>query len=207
METVTNYFELSPAQIEQFTALPALYRGWNEKINLISRKDTENLEVHHILHSLAIAKVESFAAGSRILDVGTGGGFPGIPLAILFPEVEFMLVDSIGKKINVVNAIATELGLTNVQALNKRAKDVEGKFDFVISRAVARLSLFWPWIADKINSKSLGTIPNGVLYLKGGDVNEELNEFGKKVTIYPISGFFAEAYFETKLILHIPKKF
>jgi len=207
METVTNYFELSPGQIEQFSALPALYRGWNEKINLISRKDTENLEVHHILHSLAIAKVESFAAGSRILDVGTGGGFPGIPLAILFPEVEFLLVDSIGKKINVVNAIATELGLTNVQALNKRAKDVEGKFDFVISRAVTRLSLFWPWIADKIKSKSLGTIANGVLYLKGGDVNEEINEFGKKVTIFPISGFFTEPYFETKLILHIPKKF
>ena len=207
METVTNYFELSPGQIEQFSALPALYRGWNEKINLISRKDTENLEVHHILHSLAIAKVESFAAGSRILDVGTGGGFPGIPLAILFPEVEFLLVDSIGKKINVVNAIATELGLTNVQALNKRAKDVEGKYDFVISRAVTRLSLFWPWIADKIKSKSLGTIANGVLYLKGGDVNEEINEFGKKVTIFPISGFFTEPYFETKLILHIPKKF
>ena len=207
METVTNYFELSSGQIEQFSALPALYRGWNEKINLISRKDTENLEVHHILHSLAIAKVESFAAGSRILDVGTGGGFPGIPLAILFPEVEFLLVDSIGKKINVVNAIATELGLTNVQALNKRAKDVEGKFDFVISRAVTRLSLFWPWIADKIKSKSLGTIANGVLYLKGGDVNEEINEFGKKVTIFPISGFFTEPYFETKLILHIPKKF
>jgi len=207
METVTNYFELSPGQIEQFSALPALYRGWNEKINLISRKDTENLEVHHILHSLAIAKVESFAAGSRILDVGTGGGFPGIPLAILFPEVEFLLVDSIGKKINVVNAIATELGLTNVQALNKRAKDVEGKYDFVISRAVTRLSLFWPWIADKIKSKSLGTIANGVLYLKGGDVNEELNEFGKKVTLFPISRFFTEPYFETKLILHIPKKF
>lgn len=207
METITNYFELSPAQIEQFTALPALYRDWNEKINLISRKDTENLEVHHILHSLAIAKVESFVAGSRILDVGTGGGFPGIPLAILFPEVEFVLVDSIGKKINVVNAIATELGLSNVQAFHQRAEDAEGKFDFVVSRAVTRLSLFWPWVADKIKSKTLGTIPNGVLYLKGGDVNEELNEFGKKVTVFQIAEFFTESYFETKLILHIPKKF
>lgn len=207
METITNYFELSAAQIEQFAVLPALYRDWNEKINLISRKDTENLEVHHILHSLAIAKVESFVSGSRILDVGTGGGFPGIPLAILFPEVEFVLVDSIGKKINVVNAIAAELGLQNVKALHQRAEEVAGKFDFVVSRAVTRLSVFWPWVADKFNSKSMGKNPNGVLYLKGGDVNEELNEFGKKVKIFPISEFFTEPYFETKLILHIPKKF
>lgn len=207
MELIQKYFTLNASQSEQFAALPALYRDWNEKINLISRKDTENLETHHILHSLAIAKVESFVPGTQVLDVGTGGGFPGIPLAILFPEVEFLLVDSIGKKIQVVNAISEELGLKNVRALHQRAEDVEGTFDFVVSRAVTRLSVFWPWIEKKFKSRSNGTNANGVLYLKGGDVNEELNEFGKKTTIFSIPDFFSETYFETKLVLHIPKKF
>lgn len=207
MEAIEKYFELNASQLEKFTALPALYRDWNEKINLISRKDTDNLEVHHILHSLAIGKVESFTSGSRILDVGTGGGFPGIPLAILFPEAEFVLVDSIGKKINVVNAIAAELGLTNVKGIHQRAEDTEGMFDFVVSRAVTRLAVFWPWIEKKISPRSNGTLKNGVLYLKGGDVNEELHEFGKKVTLFNIPDFFTEPYFETKLVLHIPKKF
>ncbi len=205
MELIQKYFTLEPRQLERFTALPALYLEWNDKINVISRKDTENIEVHHLLHSLALAKAEQFKPGTRILDVGTGGGFPGIPLAILFPETKFLLVDSIGKKIQVVNAIVAELGLENVTTLHGRAEEIEGTFDFVVSRAVTSLAKFWPWVASKISTKSGGILANGVLCLKGGDMNEELHELGRKVNTFEVSSYFTEPYFETKKIIHIPR--
>lgn len=201
---IKKYFpDLSAGQMEQFEMLTPLYSEWNEKINVISRKDVENLETNHILHSLAIAKIISFKSGTKILDVGTGGGFPGIPLAIMFPECKFHLIDSIGKKITVVEAIAKEIGLQNLTAEKIRAEDVEGKFNFIVSRAVTTLPEFYSWIENRIISKSQNTLKNGVIYLKGGDLTEELKTFEKRHTVFDISNIFEEAFFETKKIVHI----
>lgn len=185
--------------------LPALYAEWNERINLISRKDIENLEERHIIHSLAIAKIIQFKPGTRVMDVGTGGGFPGIPLAILFPEVKFVLVDSTGKKIMVVNEIVTALDLKNVKAIKQRAEEVDGHFDFIISRAVARLPVFIDWVKKKIIKKSKNTLNNGILYLKGGDLDEELSELGRQYAVYDLDIIFSEEFFQSKKLVYIPK--
>lgn len=204
MEEILKYFpELTPKQQAQFAALKPLYEDWNAKINVISRKDMDAFFVHHVLHSLAIAKVQPFLSGSRILDVGTGGGFPGLPLAILHPEVQFLLVDSIGKKIKVVNEVAAAIGLSNLEARHQRAEEVKGKFDFVVSRAVTRMAPFFDWVKYKFESKSKHALPNGILYLKGGDLTEELDECGQPYRIYPIPRFFEEAFFETKAVVYV----
>lgn len=204
-EVIHKYFpNLSDLQKKQFDMLEDCYRDWNAKINVISRKDVDSLYVRHVLHSLAIAKYTNFLPGEIILDVGTGGGFPGLPLAILFPEAEFVLVDSIGKKIKVVNEIASTIGIKNLRGIHSRAEAVEGKFNFIISRAVTRLKDFYPWVKDKITKKSLNAIPNGILYLKGGDLKEEIRESGLETTLIPIADYFSEEFFETKYILYIP---
>ena len=203
MEVILKYFpNLSEIQKEQFSKLQELYQHWNSKINVVSRMDMQNLYLKHILHSLAIAKVIDFADGTKIIDVGTGGGFPGIPLAILFPNVEFLLVDSIGKKIKVVNDIAENIGLRNLQAEHKRAEQVVGKFDFVVSRAVTRMKVFQQWVRKMISTKQKNSLFNGIIYLKGGDLNEELHGI-KNVDIYDISDFFEEDFFKTKKIVYI----
>jgi len=203
IKTITNYFpDLTEEQIEQFTKLEPLYKDWNAQINVISRKDIDELYVKHVLHSLAIAKVITFKSKTRILDVGTGGGFPGVPLAILFPEVEFVLVDSIGKKIKVVNEVVSRLGLENVKAYHKRAEEIEGQFDFVVTRAVARIKKFIPWVKGKLHPESFNDLKNGVLFLKGGDLLEEVEESKKQVHLYPISDYFTEEFFETKVVLY-----
>jgi len=175
-----------------------------KKINVISRKDIDNIMLHHVLHSLAIAKIVGFKPGTEILDVGTGGGFPGIPLAILFPECQFFLVDSIGKKIKVVEEIAKALGLLNVQAKHARAEDIDQDFEFVVSRAVTRITPFYYWIHKKISPNHFHPMRNGILYLKGGDLKEELEEFGKKHKLYDLSTIFEEDFFETKKVLYVP---
>ena len=203
MEVVIKYFpNLSEIQKNQFSKLQELYQVWNSQINVISRKDTDNLYLKHVLHSLSIAKVIDFADGTKILDVGTGGGFPGLPLAILFPNVEFLLVDSIGKKIKVVNGIVDKIGLRNLKAEHKRAEQVEGKFDFVVSRAVTRMKLFQYWVKDKISTNQKNILYNGILYLKGGDLTDELKGI-KNVDIYDIPEFFEEDFFKTKKIVYI----
>lgn len=205
-DIISSYFpDLSPKQKEQFSQLDELYRFWNSRINLISRKDIDRLYLHHILHSLAIAKVISFLPGEKVLDVGTGGGFPGIPLAILFPETDFHLVDSIGKKIKVVQEVALGCGLMNVRASHDRAEQIDGKFHFVVSRAVTRLSEFYPWVKGKFEKKSVNTIQNGILYLKGGDLAEEIKESGLKTELIPLSIFFKEDYFDSKFVVYIPQ--
>jgi len=204
MEEIKKYFpELQPAQYERFDALLPLYLEWNQRINVISRKDMENFSVHHVLHSLAIALAIQFKAGTRVLDVGTGGGFPGIPLAILFPETEFLLVDSIGKKIRVVNEVAKALGLNNVQANHIRAEEVKGRFDFVVSRAVTTLPTFVGWVKDKIARESRNELSNGILYLKGGDFEEELRQVKMRAAIYELCQWFNEPFFETKKLVHL----
>lgn len=201
---IKKYFpDLSSHQLQQFEMLKPLYSDWNQKINVISRKDADNLEINHILHSLAIAKIISFKAGTKILDVGTGGGFPGIPLAIMFPDCKFHLIDSIGKKITVVEAVAKEIGLQNLTAAKIRAEDVDEKFNFIVSRAVTTLPVFYNWIENKIISKNQNSIKNGVIYLKGGDLTEELKAFENRNTVYNISDYFEEDFFETKKIVHI----
>ena len=203
MEFILKYFpNLTEKQIQQFSQLQNLYTDWNAQINVISRKDMDNLYIKHVLHSLAIAKVIDFADGSKILDVGTGGGFPGIPLAILCPEVEFLLVDSIGKKIKVVNEVATAIGLENLRAQHTRAEQVVGQFDFVVSRAVTKMKVFQQWVRKRISVKQNNTLFNGILYLKGGDLTEELKGI-KNVDLYDIPNFFEEEFFETKKVVHI----
>jgi len=204
-DIVKKYFpDLTEKQLEQFELLFPLYKEWNEKINVISRKDIDNIMLHHVLHSLAIAKIVGFKPGTEILDVGTGGGFPGIPLAILFPECQFFLVDSIGKKIKVVEEIAKALGLLNVQAKHARAEDIDQDFEFVVSRAVTRITPFYYWIHKKISPNHFHPMRNGILYLKGGDLKEELEEFGKKHKLYDLSTIFEEDFFETKKVLYVP---
>ena len=203
MEIILKYFpNLTEKQIQQFSQLQNLYTNWNAQINVISRKDMDNLYIKHVLHSLSIAKVIDFADGSKILDVGTGGGFPGIPLAILFPEVEFLLVDSIGKKIKVVNEVATAINLKNLRAEHTRAEQVVGQFDFVVSRAVTKMKVFQQWVRKRISVKQKNTLFNGILYLKGGDLTEELKGI-KNVDLYDIPNFFEEEFFETKKVVYI----
>ena len=203
---IQKYFkDLSKEQIAQFDQLYDLYSFWNAQINVISRKDIEELYERHILHSLGIAKFCTFKAGEKVLDVGTGGGFPGIPLAILFPETQFHLVDSIGKKIKVVAEVAAALGLTNVKASHLRAEQVTDKYDFVVSRAVTRLIDFYPWVKGKFNKDSKNAIANGILYLKGGELAEEIKESNLKAELYPLSAYFEEEFFETKYVVYIPQ--
>ena len=203
-ELIFSYFpNLSEHQKKQFLQLDPLYREWNEKINVISRKDIDELYVRHVLHSLGIAKVISFKPGTHILDVGTGGGFPGIPLAILFPECNFHLVDSIGKKITVVREVAKALGLTNVRAEQIRAEQLVDKYDFVVSRAVTDINVFVPWVRKNIIRKGNNGLPNGFLFLKGGDLTEELAAFKKEVVIDELKSFFKEEFFETKKVVYL----
>lgn len=207
MEEIIGYFpEISESQQMQFAELAKLYPEWNAKINVVSRKDIDELYVRHVLHSLAIAKVQPFVAGASVLDVGTGGGFPGIPLAILFPEVDFYLIDVIGKKIKVVQAVADALGLKNVRAEQMRAENVKESFDFIVSRAVTNMPDFVGWVRGKIKKESKHELANGILYLKGGDLSEELKDF-PKATLYDIPGFFKEDFFETKKVVHLPLKY
>lgn len=195
--------ELTQRQKDQFEQLFELYDFWNQQINVISRADMEHFYIRHLLHSLGIAKIQSFVPQSKILDVGTGGGFPGIPLAILFPDVQFTLVDSIGKKIKVVKAVAQALGLSNVNAFHQRAETVNGTYDFVISRAVTRMERFVPWVKNKISSRQLHKRSNGILYLKGGDLSEELLAFPKAET-FALSRYFDDEFFETKMVVYLP---
>lgn len=207
MDEILKYFpDLSPLQIKQFEQLEALYNDWNAKINVISRKDIDQLYHKHILHSLAIAKIQKFEPGTYVLDVGTGGGFPGIPLAILFPETRFYLIDIILKKITVVKAVAEALDLKNVKAEQIRAENVKGDFDFIVSRAVTNMPDFVSWVKDKIKKQNKHDLKNGILYLKGGDLTEELQDF-PKATEYNISDLFDGEFFETKKVVHVPLKF
>lgn len=207
MELILKYFpNLTEIQKQQFEQLQALYEDWNLKINVVSRKDIEELYLRHVLHSLGIAKIQAFLPGSQILDVGTGGGFPGIPLAILFPEVQFHLVDSIGKKIKVVEEVFAGLQLQNVKTTNARVETVSGKYDFIVSRAVAQMETFVHWINGKIAKKNLHERRNGILYLKGGDLTEELKNY-TTATVFPLSDYFEEDFFETKSVVHLPLKF
>lgn len=204
-ELITSYFPgLSPLQIGQLSRLQELYEDWNSKINVISRKDMDEFYVHHVLHSLAIAKVMEFQPGTKVLDIGTGGGFPGIPLAILFPDSQFHLVDSIGKKINVVKDVVKQLKLTNVEAQQARAEELVRKYDFVISRAVTRMANFYPWVKNKIRKEDFNEFQNGILYLKGGEVDEEMEELDKSYVVYHLDDYFKEDFFQTKKVIYIP---
>lgn len=207
MDEILKCFpNLTPIQIEQFQKLDALYHDWNQKINVISRKDIDALYTKHILHSLGIAKVMTFEPGTYVLDVGTGGGFPGIPLAILFPETRFYLIDVIAKKIKVVQAVAEGLELKNVKAEQMRAENVKGDFDFIVSRAVTNMPDFVSWVKTKIKKQNKHELKNGILYLKGGDLTEELKDF-PKATEYNLADYFEDEFFETKKVVHLPLKF
>jgi len=207
MEILTKYFpDLTGQQMDQFGRLGSLYEEWNSQINVISRKDIEQLYERHVLHSLAIAKIIQFKPHTTVLDVGTGGGFPGIPLAILFPETSFMLIDSIGKKIKVVNEVASALKLTNVTAEHIRVEEVKQKFDFVVSRAVTAFPRFVSMVQTKVANKSNNDLPNGILYLKGGDFGEEIEPFRKQIRVYELQSFFQEEFFETKRLIHMTIK-
>jgi 16S rRNA (guanine527-N7)-methyltransferase len=204
LELILKYFpDLTPRQIEQFRQLQPLYTDWNNKINVISRKDIDQLYERHVLHSLGIAKVVSFKPDTSILDVGTGGGFPGIPLAIMFPECHFHLVDSIGKKIKVVQEIAAALELENIIAEQNRAEKLQETYDFVVSRAVTQLKEFHGWVRYKINKPYNNSLKNGILYLKGGDLTQELKEASLKHRIFPLSAYFEEEFFETKKVVYV----
>ena len=207
MNLIFKYFpDLTEDQIDKFKQLDTLYQDWNLKINVVSRKDIGELYLRHVLHSLAIAKVIQFKDDSKILDVGTGGGFPGIPLAIMFPEVQFHLVDSISKKLKVVNEVVEGLGLTNVRTTHSRVEEINDTYDFIISRAVAAMPTFVHWVKGKITKKQKHELKNGILYLKGGELGEELQDFPKAI-IYNLSDFYTEAFFETKKLVHLPLKY
>jgi len=207
MEIVSKYFtDLTDQQKNQFGRLGSLYEEWNAKINVISRKDIEQLYERHVLHSLSIAKIIRFKPGTSVLDVGTGGGFPGIPLAILFPETSFLLIDSIGKKIKVVNEVASALNLQNVKGEHIRVEDVHQKFDFVVSRAVTAFPRFVEMVQNKVSAKSSNDLANGILYLKGGDFDEEINPFKQSLKVYNLQSFFEEDFFETKRLIHMTLK-
>lgn len=214
VEIIFNYFpDLTEGQQEQFSLLEDLYKDWNQKINVVSRKDIDELYLRHVLHSLGIAEIQVFKPGSSVLDVGTGGGFPGIPLAILFPETQFTLVDSIGKKIKVVEEVVQGLGLTNVTAVNSRVEDISAalnvttvQFDFIVSRAVAVMPTFTHWVKGKIKKESIHERPNGILYLKGGDLSDELSGY-KTVEIFDLPDYFEEDFFETKKVVYLPLKY
>lgn len=205
MQSILSYFpSLSTLQIKQFEALFDLYSDWNAKINVISRKDIQNLYVHHVLHSLSIAKFVKFTPQTKVLDVGTGGGFPGIPLAIFFPELQFVMIDSIGKKIKVVNEVAHALSLTNVEAIHQRVQDEKRKFDFVISRAVMPLPELEKLVTKNISSDNKNAIQNGLICLKGGDLKDELKPYKKRVEVYELTQYFSEPFFETKKLVYLP---
>ncbi len=207
MEVITKYFaDLSDQQIKQFGQLGSLYDEWNTRINVVSRKDIEQLYERHVLHSLAIARFIQFKPGTRVLDVGTGGGFPGIPLAIFFPETTFLLVDSIGKKIKVVNEIANALNLQNIKAEHIRVEEVSQKFDFVVSRAVTAFPRFVSMVQSKVSKQNNNDLPNGIIYLKGGDFEEEISSFGQQVKVYDLQNYFQEEFFETKRLIHLAVK-
>ncbi|MFX0557381.1 16S rRNA (guanine(527)-N(7))-methyltransferase RsmG [Maribacter sp. CXY002] len=207
VETIFEYFpNLSEKQRNQFILLEELYKDWNQKINVVSRKDIDELYLRHVLHSLGIAKIQSFKPGSSVLDVGTGGGFPGIPLAILFPETQFTLVDSIGKKIKVVDEVVQGLGLDNVKTINKRVEEIPDKFDFIVSRAVAAMPTFVYWIKGKIKKESIHERKNGILYLKGGDLDEELKDY-KTAEVFNLTDYFDNDFFATKKVVYLPLKY
>ena len=207
MDLILKYFpDLTEDQIDKFSKLEALYQDWNLKINVVSRKDIDELYLRHVLHSLAIAKVLVFKPGTKIMDVGTGGGFPGVPLAILFPECTFHLVDSIAKKLKVVDEVVDGLGLTNVKTTHTRVEEIQDTYDFIISRAVAAMPTFVHWIKGKVAKKQNHALKNGILYLKGGDLTEELQDYSK-ATIYKLSDFYTEDFFETKKVVHLPVKY
>ncbi|MBQ2171524.1 MAG: 16S rRNA (guanine(527)-N(7))-methyltransferase RsmG [Paludibacteraceae bacterium] len=201
---ISEYFKLTERQAEQFAQLDALYRDWNSKINVISRKDIDNLYEHHVLHSLAIAKLLPFQPGTTIMDVGTGGGFPGIPLAILFPECQFLLIDSIGKKIKVATEVAQALGLTNVVCKQERAEEEKQKFDFVVSRAVMPLPDLVKLVRKNISNKHRNAVPNGLVVLKGGDLKDELAPYIKSAEVTPCSNYFRGEWFTTKQVIYLP---
>lgn len=206
-EIIKYYFpNLTPTQLQQFEALESLYKYWNSKINVISRKDIDELYVRHVLHSLGIAKVQAFQKGSRVMDVGTGGGFPGIPLAIMYPEVEFYLIDAIAKKIKVVQEVSQAIELKNLTVEQMRAEKVNGEFDFIVSRAVTAMPDFVKWVRNKIKKQSNHELKNGVLYLKGGDLTQELSIY-TNAHIYELSDYFKEEFFETKKVVHLPLKY
>ena len=206
ISVLMRYFpSLTATQQDQFERLFSLYAEWNERINVISRKDIENLYVNHVLHSLAIAKAIQFRSETQVLDAGTGGGFPGIPLAVMFPETRFHLVDSIGKKIKVVQAVAEGLGLKNVQAEQCRMETMPCRYDFVVSRAVTAFPQFYQWVKGKILSRNLNELPNGIWYLKGGEVDEEMKQLNLPYTLYNISEWYEEPFFETNKLLYVPK--
>jgi len=207
MELILKYFpNLTDNQIAQFEKLQELYQDWNLKINVVSRKDIDELYLRHVLHSLGIAKVMEFQPNTKVMDVGTGGGFPGIPLAILFPETQFHLVDSIGKKIKVVNEVAEGLGLQNVKTTHGRVEEVKDTYDFIVSRAVAQMETFVRWTKNKVHKKHVHPLKNGILYLKGGDLSEELQNF-PKATLYDLTKYFEEDFFETKKVVYLPLKY
>jgi 16S rRNA (guanine527-N7)-methyltransferase len=205
MQIIEKYFQgLSTFQKEQFGLLEPLYTQWNQRINVISRKDIRNLYVHHVLHSLSIAKILTIEPGTTIIDAGTGGGFPGIPLAIMFPEVQFLLVDSMAKKLMVVNAVITSLGLQNCAVRNNRIEDMRDKADFIVSRAVTEFASLIKWAGKNVKPEGKNTLPNGLLVLKGGDLQQEISQFKGTASLFSLSNFFEERYFEGKKLIHFP---
>lgn len=207
MKLIKDYFpNLTETQLLQFEKIAEVYKDWNQKINVVSRKDIDEIYIRHVLHSLGIAKVQEFLPGSSVLDVGTGGGFPGIPLAILYPETQFTLVDSIGKKIKVVEEVVEALDLQNVTPINDRVENISGEFDFIVSRAVAVMPSFVHWVKGKIAKESKHDRKNGILYLKGGDLSEELQPY-KTVKVYELSEIYKEDFFDTKKVVYLPMKY